>query len=74
MNANPYPYRLRVGDVIEIDGRACPIVRVTESAAVAAVAQPKRIFRTLAGKLVQLQPAPHLARISPNSDCPILNR
>ena len=74
MNANPYPYRLRVGDVIEIDGRPCPIIRVTESAAVAAVAQPKRIFRTLAGKLVQLQPAPTLARISPNSDCPILNR
>jgi hypothetical protein len=72
MNTNPF--RLRPGDVIEMDGKPCPIVRVTESAAVVAVAQPWREFTTLAGKRVQLQPAPKLVRISPNSDCPILNR
>jgi hypothetical protein len=71
---NAYPFRLRPGDVIEMDGKPCPIVRVTESAAVVAVAQPWREFTTLAGKRVQLQPAPKLVRISPNSECPILNR
>ena len=68
------PFRLRPGDVILHDGRPCPIVRVTECAAVVAVAQPWREFTTLAGKRVQLQPAPRLVRISPNSDCQILNR
>ncbi len=72
MNANPF--RLRAGDVIEMDGKPCPIVRVTECAAIVAVAQPWREFTTLRGKRVQLQPAPKLVRISPNSDCPILNR
>jgi hypothetical protein len=71
---NAYPFRLRPGDVIEMDGKPCPIVRVTECAAVVAVTQPWREFTTLAGKTVQLQPAPKLVRISPNSDCPILNR
>jgi hypothetical protein len=71
---NTYPYRLRVGDLIEMDGKPCPIIRVTECAAVVAVAQPWRELTTLAGKTVQLQPAPRLVRISPNSDCPILNR
>ncbi len=67
-------YRLRVGDVIEIDGKPCPIIRVTESAAVVEVPQAWRDFTTLAGKRVQLQPAPKLVRISANSECPILNR
>ena len=71
---NAHPFRLRPGDVIEMDGKPCPIVRVTESAAIVAVAQAWREFTTLAGKRVQLQPAPKLVRISPNSDCPILNR
>ena len=71
---NAHPFRLRPGDVIELDGKPCPIVRVTESAAVVAVAQAWREFTTLAGKTVQLQPGPKLVRISPNSDCPILNR
>ncbi len=71
---NLQPYRFRVGDVIEIDGKPCPIIRVTESAAVVAVDQPWREFTTLAGKRVQLQPAPKLVRISANSECPILNR
>ena len=50
------------------------MVRVTECAAVVAVAQPWREFTTLGGKRVQLQPAPKLVRISANSECPILNR
>ena len=69
-----YPFRLKAGDVIEMDGQPCPIVRVTESAAVVAVAQPWRTFTTLAGKTVKLQPSPKLVRISPNSECAILNR
>ena len=72
MSANPF--RLRVGDVITIDGQPSPVVRVTECAAVVAVAQPWRTFTTLAGKTVKLQPSPKLVRISPNSECAILNR
>ena len=74
MTSQPHPFRLRAGDLIEMDGKPCPIVRVTECAAVVAVAQPWREFTTLAGKRVQLQPAPKLVRISANSECPILNR
>ena len=74
MNSQTHSFRLRAGDIIQHEGRPCPIVRVTESAAVVAVAQPWREFTTLAGQRVQLQPAPKLVRISPNSECPILHR
>ncbi len=69
-----YPFRLRAGDIIQFDGQPCHIIRVTESAAVVEVAQPWREFTTLGGKRVQLQPAPKLVRISPNSETRILNR
>ena len=71
---NAQPFRLKPGDLVIIDGAPSRIVRVTECAAVVAVAQPWRAFTTLAGKTVHLQPAPKLVRISPNSECQILNR
>lgn len=71
---NNHPSRLRAGDVILLDGQRCPVVRVTDCAAVVAVAQPAREFTTLFGKRVRVQPKPALVRISPNSETPILNR
>ena len=71
---HPHPFRLRAGDVILHQGRPCPIVRVTDCAAVVAVQRPPREFTTLFGKRVRLQPRPALVRISPNSEVPILNR
>jgi len=71
---NAQAFRLRPGDVILHEGRPCPIVRVTDCAAVVAVQRPAREFTTIFGKRVRLQPKPALIRISPNSDCPILNR
>ena len=68
------PFRLRQGDVIAYDRQPCPVIRVTESAAVVALAQPAREFTTLLGQTIRLQPAPRLVRISPNSEVPILNR
>lgn len=74
MSSLPCPFRLRPGDSIRLDGQPCQVLRVTACAAVIAVAQPWREFPTRAGQRVQLQPAPKLVRISPNSKCPILNR
>ena len=71
---NPYPFRLRTGDVIELDGQPCNVVRVSDCAAVVAITKPLRQFTTLSGKLVILQPKPAMVRISPNSELPILNR
>ncbi len=71
---NPYPYRLRAGDLIRYDDKPCPVVRVNDCAAVVAVAKPARTFTTLFGKTVRIQPKPALVRISPNAELPILNR
>lgn len=67
-------FRLRPGDVIRLDGKPCPIVRVTDCAAVVAVTKPAREFTTLLGKRVRIQPKPALVRISPNAELEILNR
>lgn len=67
-------HRLRAGDVIKHDGQPCPVIRVTDCAAVIALAQPAREFTTVFGQTVRLQPAARLVRISPNSETPILNR
>ena len=67
-------HRLRAGDLIEYDRQPCPVIRVTDSAAVVALAQPARQFTTLFGQTIRLQPSPRLVRISPNSEVPILNR
>ncbi len=68
------PFRLRAGDTIAFAGQSCPVVRVTDSSAVVAVAKAPRDFTTLFGVRVNIQPKPSLVRISPNSEVPILNR
>ena len=65
---------LRADDVISYEGKPCPVVRVTDCAAVVAVEQPPREFTTLFGKRVRIQPKPRLVRISSNSTVPILKR
>jgi hypothetical protein len=69
-----YPFRLRAGDVIRLDGQLCRVLRVSECSAVVAVTKPPREFTTLFGVLVRIQPKPGLVRISPQSEVPILNR
>ena len=69
-----YPFRLRPGDTIQLDGQPCAVVRVTDCAAVVAITRPVREFTTLLGKRVRFQPRPALVRISPNAETPILNR
>src|SRR5207244_847452 len=71
---SPVQCRLRAGDFVLFNGRVCPVIRVTESAAVITVAQHRREFTTLFGKCVSLRPKPRLVRISANSEIPILNR
>jgi hypothetical protein len=70
----PYPFRLRDGDTVQLDGQPCKVVRVTDCSAVVAVTRPPREFTTLSGVVVKLQPKPVLVRISPQSEIPILNR
>ena len=69
-----YPFRLRVNDVIRVNGRLCRVIRVTECAAVVVMNQPPRIFTTRFDKRVRLQPAPVTFRISANTETEILNR
>ena len=69
-----HPYRLRAGDLIQYEGQRCPVIRVSECAAVIAVTRPPRDFTTLFGMRVRIQPKPALVRISPNSETQILNR
>ena len=69
-----YPFRLRVGDVIEFDRRLGLVVRVTECAAVVLMNRPERNFKTRFDKPVRFQPPPALIRIASNSPVPILNR
>ena len=68
------PYRLRAGDVVLFQNRACPVLRVSDCAAVIAVNKPARQFTTIWGKTVRIKPKPALVRISSNALCPILKR
>jgi hypothetical protein len=68
------PYRLREGDIIRYEDQTCPVLRVTDCAAVVAMERPAREFTTIFGKQVRIQPKPRLVRISSNSTVPILNR
>ncbi len=70
----PHPYRLRVNDVIRIEGRLGLVVRVNECAAVVEMNRPPRVFTTRFDKLVRFQPPPLRFRISPNSEIEIVNR
>ena len=68
------PYRLRAGDVVLFQNRACPVLRVSDCAAVIAMTKPAREFTTIWGKSVRIKPKPALVRISSNALCPILKR
>ena len=69
-----YPFRLRVNDLLRLDGRIARVIRVTESAAVLLVNQPARVFKTRFDKPVRFQPAPKITRMSANAECEILYR
>jgi hypothetical protein len=69
-----YAFRLRAGDVVRYGGQSCPVLRVSDCAAVIAMTKPAREFTTVFGVSVRIQPKPILVRLSPNSEIPILNR
>ena len=69
-----HPFRLRVNDVIRIDGKLCRVIRVTECAAVVMTNRPIREFTTRFDKHVRFQPPPVTFRISANTETEILNR
>lgn len=68
-----HPFRLRVNDLVRVNGRLGRVIRVTESAAVLLVNQPKRVFKTRFDKPVSFQPPPRIARMSANAEIEILN-
>ena len=65
-------FRLRVNDIIRIDGKIGRVIRVNECSAVVLLNQPRREFKTRFDKEVQFQPPPITVRISPNSEVEIL--
>jgi len=67
-------FTLRAGDLVQYAGQPCRVIRVSESAAVVAVAQKPRTITPRCGQPVTIQPRPKLERISPNAEIPILNR
>lgn len=69
-----HPYRLRVNDLIRVDGRIGLVVRVSECAAVVLMNQRARAFRTRFDKLVRFRPAPQTFRISSNAEVEIIHR
>ena len=69
-----HPFRLRVNDVVRVDGRLGLVIRVTECSAVVLVNRPIRQFKTRFDKPVSIQPGPAIYRISANSSTEILNR
>jgi hypothetical protein len=74
LTSKTHPHRLRAGDVIRYDGKLARIVRVNDCAAVVIMSRPVRKFETRFRGPVTFQPAPALFRISPQSECQILNR
>lgn len=70
----PDPLRLRVNDVIRIDGRLGLVIRVNDCAAVVLMNRPARKFKTRFDKPVRFQPSPMTFRISTYSVAEILNR
>jgi hypothetical protein len=69
-----HPFRLRVNDLIRVNGRLGRVIRVTECAAVLLVNQPRRVFKTRFDKPVNFQPPPSITRMSANAEIEILNR
>lgn len=70
----PDPLRLRVNDVIRINGRLGRIIRVTDCAAVVLMHRPAREFTTRFDKRVRFQPTDTTFRIDTYSETEILNR
>ena len=70
----PDPLRLRVHDVIRIDGRLGRVIRVNDCAAVVLMHRPVRTFKTRFDKPVRFQQSPITFRISTYSATKILNR
>ena len=71
---NNHAFRFHAGDVVSYAGQSCPVLRVSDCAAVITMPKPPREFTTLFGVRVTIQPKPALVRISPHSEIPILNR
>ena len=69
-----HPFRLRVNDLLRVDGRMARVVRVTECAAVLLVNQPLRQFKTRFDKPVRFQPPPKITRMCANAEIEILYR
>ena len=70
----PDPTRMRVNDVIRINGRLGRIIRVNDCAAVVLMHRPAREFVTRFDKRVRLQPSPMTFRVSTYSATEVLNR
>ena len=73
LTSETHPFRLRAGDVIRYEGRLARIVRVNDCAAVVVMNRPARQFETRFRGTVKFQPSPASFRISPQSECKILN-
>ena len=69
-----FQFRLRVNDLIRLDGRMARVIRVTESCAVLLVNQPVRQFKTRFDKPVKFQPPPKRTYMSANAEIEILYR
>ena len=69
-----HPFRLRVNDLLRVDGRMARVIRVTDCAAVLLVNQPMRVFTTRFDKPVRFQPPPKITRMSSDALCEILYR
>jgi hypothetical protein len=67
-----HPFRLRVNDIVRIDGKLCRVIRVTECAAVVLMNRPPREFKTRFDRQVRFQPRPAMFRISPNAEVEVL--
>ena len=70
----PDPLRLRVNDVVRIDGRLGLVIRVNDCAAVVLMHRPAREFTTRFDKPVRFKQSPMTFRISTYSVTEILNR
>lgn len=70
----PDPLRLRVNDVIRIDGRLGLVIRVNDCAAVVLMHRPARVFKTRFDKPVRFSQSPMTFRISTYSVTEVLNR
>jgi len=70
-----YSFRLHAGDVIRLaDNKICRVLHVNECAAVVIMNRPVRDFKTRFDRPVRFTPPPASFRISPQSECEILNR